>query len=146
MANLIDYSKELSSEQRADLLSALQARFEKNMPRHSGLEWADVQARLEANPEKLWSLSEMESTGGEPDVVGFDKRRANTCFMTVPPKAPKVAGTCVTTVKRWRRAKNLNPPTAPWISQQPWASKFYPKKNIVSCRNWGISIPKRQPG
>ncbi|MGC1300672.1 MAG: DUF4256 domain-containing protein, partial [Alloacidobacterium sp.] len=59
--------KELSSEQREELLRALQARFENNMNRHEALEWAKVKAKLEANPEKLWSLSEMERTGGEPD-------------------------------------------------------------------------------
>ena len=62
--------KELSPKQREELLAALKARFEKNLNRHKGLEWAKVQAKLEANPEKLWSLHEMERTGGEPDVVG----------------------------------------------------------------------------
>ena len=61
--------KELSLEQREELLRTLKARFEKNMHRHEGLEWAKVQAKLDANPEKLWSLNEMERTGGEPDVV-----------------------------------------------------------------------------
>ena len=63
--------KELSQKQRDELLKALKARFEKNLNRHKGLDWAKVQARLEANPEKLWSLHEMERTGGEPDVVGL---------------------------------------------------------------------------
>jgi hypothetical protein len=66
--------KELSPEQREELLRALKARFEKNMNRHTGLQWAKVQARLEANAERLWSLNEMERTGGEPDVVGHDKK------------------------------------------------------------------------
>jgi hypothetical protein len=65
---------ELSPDQRDKLLKALKARFEKNMNRHKGLEWAKIQARLEARPEKLWSLFEMERTGGEPDVVGLDKK------------------------------------------------------------------------
>jgi len=65
--------KKLSSQEREELISTLKARFEKNKPRHKGIEWAKVQARLEADPEKLWSLHEMESTGGEPDVVGYDK-------------------------------------------------------------------------
>jgi uncharacterized protein DUF4256 len=64
----------LSEKQREELLRALKARFEKNMNRHQGLEWALVQAKLEAKPEKLWSLSEMERTGGEPDIVGQDKK------------------------------------------------------------------------
>ena len=66
--------KELSPEQREELLRALKARFERNMNRHKGLEWAKVHAKLEANPEKLWSLGEMERTGGEPDVVGHDQK------------------------------------------------------------------------
>ncbi|GEL76265.1 DUF4256 domain-containing protein [Tenuibacillus multivorans] len=64
--------KDLSEDQREELLSTLKARFEKNMNRHEGLEWADVQAKLEANTEKLWSLNEMEKTEGEPDVVGHE--------------------------------------------------------------------------
>jgi hypothetical protein len=67
-------AKDMKAEQREELLRALKARFEKNMNRHEGLEWAKVKARLETNAEKLWSLSEMERTGGEPDVVGYDKR------------------------------------------------------------------------
>ena len=70
--------KELSSKQREDLLKALQARFQKNMNRHQGLEWAKVQDKLEGHPETLWSLSEMERTGGEPDVVGYDKKTGRT--------------------------------------------------------------------
>ena len=66
--------KELSPKQREELLGALKDRFEKNMNRHKGLEWAKVQAKLEANAEKLWSLNEMERTGGEPDVVGSNKK------------------------------------------------------------------------
>src|SRR5271154_3302272 len=67
-------NKALSAEQREALLRALKARFEKNLNRHQGLEWAKVRARLDANAEKLWSLNEMEKTGGEPDVVGHDKK------------------------------------------------------------------------
>src|SRR5438270_339645 len=72
--------KGLPPEQREDLLRALKTRFEKNMNRHQGLEWAKVQAKLEANAEKLWSLHEMERTGGEPDVVGSDKKMGETIF------------------------------------------------------------------
>src|ERR1043166_143086 len=70
----VETKKELSPEQREKLLKALKVRFESNMNRHKGLEWAKVQARLEAHAEKLWSLHEMERTGGEPDVVGHDKK------------------------------------------------------------------------
>jgi len=81
--------KELSSEQRAELLTTLKARFEKNLKRHKGIEWAKVQAKLEAKPEKLWSLNEMESTGGEPDVVGFDKKTSEFVFYDCSPETPK---------------------------------------------------------
>src|SRR6266705_1417092 len=79
---LISIRKQLSPAQREELLRALKARFEKNMNRHKGLEWAKVQAKLEANTEKLWSLNEMERTGGEPDVVGLDKKTTATAGQT----------------------------------------------------------------
>src|SRR5580698_3928957 len=81
--------KELSPEQRKELLGALKARFEKNMNRHKGLEWANAQARLEANPEKLWSINEMERTGGEPDVVGQDKKTGEYIFYDCSAESPK---------------------------------------------------------
>src|SRR2546427_7223934 len=79
----------LSPEQREELLRALKARFEKNMNRHQGLEWAKVQAKLEVNAEKLWSLNEMERTGGEPDVVGHDKKTGEYIFYDCSPETPK---------------------------------------------------------
>jgi hypothetical protein len=81
--------KELTREQREQLLRTLKARFEKNMIRHQGLEWAKVQARLDANAEKLWSLSEMEQTGGEPDVVGHDKKTGEYIFYDCSEESPK---------------------------------------------------------
>src|SRR5437867_11478787 len=81
--------KELSPEQREELVRALKARFEKNMNRHKGLEWAKVQTKLEANTEKLWSLNEMERTGGEPDVVGFDKKTGEYIFYDCSAESPK---------------------------------------------------------
>jgi hypothetical protein len=81
--------KTLSSEQREELLRALKARFEKNMNRHEGLEWARVLARLEASPEKLWSLHAMERTGGEPDVVGHDKKTGEYVFYDCSAESPK---------------------------------------------------------
>jgi Protein of unknown function (DUF4256) len=80
---------ELSPGQREDLLTGLRARFEKNMKRHKGLEWAKVQARLEANATKLWTLNEMESTGGEPDVVGHDKKTGEYIFYDCSAESPK---------------------------------------------------------
>src|SRR5215470_9256612 len=79
----------LSGKQREELLRTLNARFEKNMNRHKGLAWAKVQARLEANAEKLWSLSEMERTGGEPDVVGHDNKRGQFIFYDCSAESPK---------------------------------------------------------
>ncbi len=79
----------MSSEQREGLLRALKARFEKNMNRHKGLEWATIQAQLEANAEKLWSLNEMERTGGEPDVVGHDKKTGEYIFFDCSAESPK---------------------------------------------------------
>ena len=81
--------KALSSEQREDLLRTLKARFEKNMNRHKGLEWAKVKAKLEANSDKLWSLNEMERTGGEPDVVGHDIKTGGYIFFDCSAETPK---------------------------------------------------------
>jgi hypothetical protein len=81
--------KELSPEQREELLITLKARFEKNMSRHQGLEWTKVRARLEANLEKLWALNEMETTGGEPDVVAHEKKTGEYVFYDCSPESPK---------------------------------------------------------
>ena len=89
MKNIKSNKKELSPEHREELLSELKARFGKNMNRHKGLEWAKVQAKLEANTEKLWSLGEMEKTGGEPDVVGFDKKTGEYIFYDCSAESPK---------------------------------------------------------
>lgn len=81
--------KELSPEQRAELFTALKIRFEKNMDRHQGIEWVPVQARLEAHAEKLWSLHEMERTGGEPDVVGYDSKTGEYIFFDCSAESPE---------------------------------------------------------
>lgn len=81
--------KNLSASQREELFKTLKARFEKNMNRHKGLEWAKVQARLEANTAKIRSLNAMESTGGEPDVVGHDKKTGEYIFYDCSPETPK---------------------------------------------------------
>ena len=80
--------KQLSLKQREDLFKTLQARFEQNMARHRGLEWARVKERLEAHPEKLWSLDEMEKTGGEPDVIGQDKKTGAYIFVDCSEQTP----------------------------------------------------------
>src|SRR5947199_5568370 len=89
MNNINSNKKKLSPDQRKELLRALKARFEKHMNRHKGLEWAKVQAKLEANTEKLWSLNEMERTGGEPDIVGFDKKAGEYIFYDCSAESPK---------------------------------------------------------
>src|SRR5688500_11012254 len=89
MANAKSIKNKLSQDQRKELILALQARIEKNMKRHKGLEWAKVEARLEANPGKLWSLHEMEATGGEPDVVGHDKKSGEYIFYDCSAETPK---------------------------------------------------------
>jgi hypothetical protein len=89
MNNINSNKKELSPEQPEDLLRILKARFENNMNRHEGLEWAKVQAKLEAIPEKLWLLNEMESTSGEPDVVGYDKETGEYIFYDCSAESPK---------------------------------------------------------
>ncbi len=85
----MEHKNELSPEQKGELLSILKGRFEKNMSRHQGMKWADVQAKLEANPEKLWSLNEMERTGGEPDVVGYDQKTGEFIFYDCSAESPK---------------------------------------------------------
>src|SRR5438046_9952152 len=85
----LETKKELPPAQREELLRALKARFEKNMNRHKGLEWAKIKAKLEANPEKLWSLNEMERTGGEPDVVGHDKKTGEYILFDCSAESPK---------------------------------------------------------
>jgi len=82
-------NKELSQEQREELLDILKTRFEKNMNRHEGLEWANLQAKLEVNPEKLWSLNEMEVSGGEPDVVKYDLELDEYTFYDCSAESPK---------------------------------------------------------
>ena len=88
MKNMSD-KKELSPKPREELLGALKARFEKNMNRHKGLDWAKVQPKLEANADKLWSINEMEHTGGEPDVVGYDKKTGEYIFYDCSAESPK---------------------------------------------------------
>jgi len=89
MNNKNNHQKALSSEQLEELLATLKTRFEENMNRHEGLEWAAVQARLEAHPEKLWTLNKMETTGGEPDVVGYDEQTGEYIFFDCSAESPK---------------------------------------------------------
>lgn len=81
--------KKLSPDQHEELINILKARFEKNMKRHEGMEWAKVEAKLVSHPEKLWSLNEMEKTGGEPDIVGYDQKTDEYIFYDCSPETPK---------------------------------------------------------
>ena len=85
----MDNKKHISSQQCEELLKTLKARFEKNMNRHEGLEWSNIQAKLEANHEKCWSLHQMEATGGEPDVIGYDKKTEEYIFYDCSAESPK---------------------------------------------------------
>ncbi len=89
MNSIINDKKELSPGQREELLRTIKVRFEKNMNRHKGLEWAKVQSKLEANTEKLWSLNEMENTGGEPDVVAYDEKTGDYIFYDCSAESPE---------------------------------------------------------
>ena len=101
--------KDLSPEQTEELLRSLKARFEKNMNRHQGLAWAKVQARLEANAAKLWSLNEMERTGGEPDVVGHDKKTGEYTFVDCSAETPKGRTSVCYDHEGWESRKEHKP-------------------------------------
>ncbi|AXY72760.1 DUF4256 domain-containing protein [Paraflavitalea soli] len=89
MSNTKSAKKKLSADQAKELLKILKARFEKNKQRHKGIEWAQVEAKLEGNAEKLWILDDMETTGGEPDVVGYDKKKDEYIFYDCSAESPK---------------------------------------------------------
>ena len=103
---------ELSKEQSAELLKTLKTRFEKNMNRHLGLAWADVQEKLQTNPEKLWSLQEMERTGGEPDVVSQDKKTGDYIFCDCATESPKGRRNVCYDREALESRKNNKPKTA----------------------------------
>jgi Protein of unknown function (DUF4256) len=104
-------SKELSAKRREELLRTLKSRFEKNINRHQGLEWANVLTRLKADPEKLWSLSEMERTGGEPDVVGQDKKTGQYIFWDCSAETPKDRTSVCYDREGWESRKEHRPKT-----------------------------------
>jgi len=103
--------KELLSGEREELLETLKTRFEENRGRHKDLEWAKVQARLDANPEKLWSLREMEKTGGEPDVVGLDEKTGEYVFFDCSRETPKGRVSVCYDRKGWESRKEHRPKT-----------------------------------
>ncbi|MEK8197931.1 DUF4256 domain-containing protein [Lysinibacillus sp. FSL M8-0134] len=102
-------NKELTHEQQEELIKTLKARFEKNIERHEGIDWASVQAKLDANPEKLWSLHEMEATGGEPDVVGYDAKTDEYIFYDCSAESPKGRRSVCYDREAWEARKNHKP-------------------------------------
>ena len=111
MSKLKSRKKDLSAKPREELFSALKARFEKNPSRHRGLEWAKVQARLEGSPEKLWSLREMEQTGGEPDVVGDGKQTGEIIFNDCSAESPAGRRSVCYDREGWLSRKDARPQT-----------------------------------
>lgn len=107
----VEMKKELSAKQRDELLKALQSRFEKNMNRHKGLDWAKVQARLGKNPEKLWSLNELERSAGEPDVVSNDKKTGEFIFIDCAPESPSGRRSVCYDREGWLSRKEARPKT-----------------------------------
>lgn len=99
----------LSKERSAELLQLLEKRFEKNMNRHKGLDWTKIKTKLEKNPEKLWSLNEMEETEGEPDVVSYDKKNDSYIFYDCAPESPKGRRSVCYDLKAWESRKENKP-------------------------------------
>lgn len=102
-------NKELSTEHRQELITVLKTRFEKNMLRHKGIDWAKVQAKLEAKAEKLWSLDEMEVSGGEPDVIGYDEKTGEYLFCDCAPESPKGRRSLCYDRDAWESRKEFKP-------------------------------------
>lgn len=105
----MQYEKVINGVEREELLDILKNRFEKNRERHLALDWAKVRARLEAHPEKLWSLNEMERTGGEPDVVGYDSRTGEYIFYDCAPESPKGRRSLCYDREAWQARKEHKP-------------------------------------
>ncbi len=111
MKNSPTHTKLLSAQQTGELLGTLKARFDANKARHPGLVWAKVQARMEARPDKLWSFAEMERTGGEPDVVGHDKRTGEIILMDCTPESPAGRRSVCYDREGWLSRKEARPKT-----------------------------------
>lgn len=102
-------SKQLSAETAKELLNILKKRFEKHMDRHKGMDWAKIQAKLEANPKKLWSLDEMEATDGEPDVIAYDQQKDEYLFCDCSPESPKGRRSLCYDQEAWNSRKEHKP-------------------------------------
>ena len=128
---------ELSSKQRDALIAALQARFDRNLSRHEGLDWARVQARLEASPDKLGSLAEMERTGGEPDVVGNDQKSGEVVFVDCAPESPAGRRSLCYDRQGWLSRKEARPKTAAMDSATEMAVALLTEEEYVALQKLG---------
>jgi Protein of unknown function (DUF4256) len=133
----VNTKKQLSPQQREELLSVLKARFEKNMNRHKGLEWAKVRANLEANAEKLWSLSEMERTGGEPDVVGHDKKTGEYIFFDCSPETPKGRVSVCYDREGWKSRKEHRPKTTAMDMAEAMGIELLTEEQYLELQKFG---------
>jgi len=139
-------AKDLNVKQREELLGALKARFEKNMNRHKGLEWVKVQAKLEADPEKLWSLNEMERTDGEPDVIGYDEKTSEYIFYDCSVESPKDRRNVCYDREALESRKEAKPKDSALDMAAAVGVEILTKNNIEHCRNSVISIQKHRAG
>lgn len=116
--------KKLTADQQKLLLTTLKARFEKNTNRHKGLTWADIETRLKASPDKLWSLQEMEATGGEPDVVAFDKKTGAYTFIDCSAESPAGRRSLCYDEAALEARKENKPKAVPWEWLPKWELRY----------------------
>ncbi len=135
--------KELSAKQREELLKALKTRFEKNLNRHKGLDWAKVQARLEANPDKLWSLRKWNAPAANRMWWVRIKNRANSFSSIVPSKRRQAASVFATTMKRWIRGRSTNPKAAPWSMAAAMGIELLTEEEYFALQKLGEFDTKR---
>lgn len=121
---MIENKNELPVEQREELFKVLKARFEKNMNRHEGLEWIKIEEKLDANAERLWSLNEMEGTGGEPDVVGYDKEKDEYIFCDCSKESPKGRRSLCYDLEALESRKNINQKITLLMWQPLWVLNY----------------------
>ncbi len=138
-------NRQLTPEQRELLLTTLESRFGKNMSRHKTLKWDKIKAKLQAHPEKLWSLYQMEETEGEPDVVDYHQKTDEYIFFDCSPEVQNDA-VSATTTRPGMPAKPTNRKAMSLIPQPKWELNCSQKNNTASFRNWVNLIRKRQAG
>jgi len=114
----------ITPEETESIFKLVKSRFEKNRIRHQGIDWERIKNRLLARPEKIWSLNQMELTGGEPDVVGQDAQTGEYIFFDCSQESPKGEGVFVMTQKHWHPERNISLKTLPWEWQQRWVLIF----------------------